>query len=229
MGNNVKTILVLPGLDGTGKLLDDFAAELADDFDVRVVSYTFDQTDYDTIFDYVKSLVPERDYIVVGESFSGPLAGMFADAKPKHLKGVVFAATFLSRPSIWPAWCMTLLWAVPFQRKFFLNLIHPMFMGFRPGKKLFDTFLHIMQTVPKATLIARLKTVHKLPRKPYSTHTGLPSLFLCARREWFLSRKSGDFLAHVAHQTCILDTPHFLLQKHPKQAANHIRQFIDQL
>ena len=42
-------IVILPGLDGTGRLLTEFARELGDARDVQIVSYPTDLTAYDDI------------------------------------------------------------------------------------------------------------------------------------------------------------------------------------
>jgi pimeloyl-ACP methyl ester carboxylesterase len=50
------------------------------------------------LVDFVLSKLPNEEFILVGESFSGPIAYQVALNKPEHLLSVVFVATFLTSP-----------------------------------------------------------------------------------------------------------------------------------
>ncbi|NMA99227.1 MAG: hypothetical protein GX970_14170 [Phyllobacteriaceae bacterium] len=67
-------IVVLPGLDGTGRLLSDFTASLRKNFDVEIVSYPLDMTSYEEIRKWIGPRLRQDDYVIVAESFSGPVA-----------------------------------------------------------------------------------------------------------------------------------------------------------
>lgn len=67
--------IVLPGLDGTGVLLEDFAAALSEHFDVQVIPYPADKPlRYPQLCAFVRERLPPGDFILVAESFSGPVA-----------------------------------------------------------------------------------------------------------------------------------------------------------
>lgn len=91
--NSVK-IVVLPGLDGMGELRSEFCAQLSSDFKVGVIEYPVDLVRYDDLFNWVRRELPLQDYIIVAESFSGPLAIQIAAERPVHIKGLVFVAAF---------------------------------------------------------------------------------------------------------------------------------------
>lgn len=77
-------ILLLPGLDGTGKLLADFAKSLREYHEVEIVSYPVDWVLSNAeLITYVSAkFSPNRQYIILGESFSGVLAIQIAAKYP---------------------------------------------------------------------------------------------------------------------------------------------------
>jgi pimeloyl-[acyl-carrier protein] methyl ester esterase len=68
--------ILLPGLDGTGRLFDPLLKELPADLRAEVISYPTDAIlDYAALEQFVEAALPRRDpFIIVAESFSGPLA-----------------------------------------------------------------------------------------------------------------------------------------------------------
>ena len=93
--NGPITAVVLPGLDGTGLMLRDFAIALQPYFRVQILDYPTDKPfGYDELFSYVREHLPHSNYFIIGESFSGPLALRFAQNAPDSLKCVVLGASF---------------------------------------------------------------------------------------------------------------------------------------
>jgi len=91
-------IVILPGLDGTGTLLSEIVELLTPNHEVSVVRYDPDLYSYQDLKTKAQAALPADDYIIVAESFSGPLAVMLASKNPTGLQGVVFVATFASTP-----------------------------------------------------------------------------------------------------------------------------------
>lgn len=93
-------VIVLPGMDGTGELLAEFAAALAPEFDATIVSYPNDVVlDYPALTALVQDLLPQdQPYALIAESFSGPIAIRLAATKPTGLVGVVLCASFAKAP-----------------------------------------------------------------------------------------------------------------------------------
>src|SRR5690349_15943355 len=62
--------------------------------------------DYEQLLPQVLAALPsDRPFVLLGESFSGPLAVMAAATRPVGLLGVILCATFVRNP-LWlrPAW-----------------------------------------------------------------------------------------------------------------------------
>ena len=74
------TLVLLPGMDGTGQLFAPFLAALGPEFRTRVVSYPVDQPlGYAELELLARAAIPARGpYVILGESFSGPIASMIS-------------------------------------------------------------------------------------------------------------------------------------------------------
>jgi pimeloyl-[acyl-carrier protein] methyl ester esterase len=69
-------LVLLPGLDGTGKLFAAFVRALGAGVESRVVGYSPDEPlGYEELELKVRAQLPlDRSYVLLGESFSGPIA-----------------------------------------------------------------------------------------------------------------------------------------------------------
>jgi pimeloyl-ACP methyl ester carboxylesterase len=76
MGIAEKTaIVLLPGMDGTGELLRPLAEQLSTHRLVQLVSYPVDRSlSYEELVPYVRERLPGDRFVILGESFSGPIA-----------------------------------------------------------------------------------------------------------------------------------------------------------
>src|SRR6202000_2904266 len=101
-------LVLLPGLHGTGKLFTEFVEALRSTVDCVVVAYPKDQPlGYGELEGLVISALPkDRSFVLLGESFSGPLAIRIAARlpaepparAPKRLVGVRFGGFFGEEP-----------------------------------------------------------------------------------------------------------------------------------
>ena len=98
------TLVLLPGMDGTGKLFQPFQEALDGRFPTSAISYPKDQyLSYEELKARVAPVLPTgTSYVLLGESFSRPLAISIASSKPAGLRGVILCASFVSRPA--PRW-----------------------------------------------------------------------------------------------------------------------------
>jgi pimeloyl-ACP methyl ester carboxylesterase len=93
-------VVVLPGLDGTGDLLDAFRAAAPPGVECVVIGYpTGELLDYDALESYVASRLPlDRKMILVGESFSGPIAVRLAERLSERITALVLCSSFVTPP-----------------------------------------------------------------------------------------------------------------------------------
>ena len=87
------TLVVLPGLDGTGLLTTPLLDALtARGVPAQVLRYPQEgPQDYATLAARVRLQLPETPFVLLGESFAGPLAVLLAAQTPPALRGVVLS------------------------------------------------------------------------------------------------------------------------------------------
>jgi pimeloyl-ACP methyl ester carboxylesterase len=100
------SLVLLPGLDGTGLLFKPFIDALNGRAQTQVVSYPVDQTlGYTELEDLVRAALPKTgSFVVLGESFSGPIAIRIAADPPEGMVGVILCVTFARNPQPLLAW-----------------------------------------------------------------------------------------------------------------------------
>ena len=78
------TVVILPGMDGTGMELTDFVAALAPELEAIVVTYPNDRPmDYAGHEVVARASLPiDRPFVLLGESYSGPIAISIAASAP---------------------------------------------------------------------------------------------------------------------------------------------------
>ncbi len=91
-------VVLLPGLDGTEVLFRPLLGELRNE--AQVVEYPRAQpSSYSDLLPRVLDALPaDEEYLLLGWSFSGPLALQAALTSPPGLRGVVLCASFVRKP-----------------------------------------------------------------------------------------------------------------------------------
>jgi pimeloyl-[acyl-carrier protein] methyl ester esterase len=100
-------LVLLPGMDGSEAMFAPFVRAAPPDIDPITVGYPAGGANtYRELLPAVQAVLPrERPFHLLGWSFGGPLALMAAAARPPMLRGVILAASFVTRPVPYlPAW-----------------------------------------------------------------------------------------------------------------------------
>src|SRR5687768_1455482 len=94
------TLVLLPGMDGTGLLFADFVAALGAQVETQVLRYPPDEIlGYAELEARVRAALPtDRPLVLLGESFSGPIAISIAATPPPNLRGLILCCTFARFP-----------------------------------------------------------------------------------------------------------------------------------
>ena len=98
-------LVILPGLDGTASLRHAFTSIIAPHFTaVDLIAYPSDiALDYAELQTWVRDRLPaDGNFVLLGESFSGPIAIRLAGERPRELVAMVLAATFATPPVLVP-------------------------------------------------------------------------------------------------------------------------------
>lgn len=222
------TVVMLPGLDGTGLLSAGFVAAMRGE-GVPVVVLplpTCGQQDYATLAQALRARLPDAPFVLLAESFAGPLAVELAAAPPPGLRGLVLSTTFARRPVPLPAASARMLapaWPLPP-----LALMARLLLGqWRTRANLRELGLAITQ-VPAATLRQRAAATLQVDVRALLPELVLPTLCLHAQQDRLLWPPSvaelQALLPDARHVS--LQGPHLLLQARADAAAAEVAAWM---
>ena len=225
-------IVLLPGLDGTGLLFSRFVCALGPEFRATVVCYPADQAlDYAEHERIARTFLPhDRPYILLGESFSGPIAISIAESKPCGLVGLILCCTFARNPVPFYARFRSLLPIVPF------NLIptafrSPFIFGRFSSRSLRAEQRAAVRRVANIAMRARINALFDVDVSAKLQQLELPILYLLASQDHVVPRASAEHIRQIAPRVQVieLEAPHLLLQTMPDRAAIVVADFAQNL
>jgi pimeloyl-ACP methyl ester carboxylesterase len=223
------TLVLLPGMHGSGELFAEFVAALGAEHEAIAISYPRDQPlDYAQLESIVRSGLPsDRPFVLLGESFSGPIAVSIAASAPSRLRGLVLCGSFAKNPipllgmlrhvsSILPIWPGIYGLGVRFVLGRFSRSVHP------------DAIVRAITRVSPAVLRARIRAVLTTDMTLRLSHIHVPVLYLRATKDRIVPRAAACLISRSLSsiQVLELDAPHFLLQAVPVAAAREVRAFL---
>lgn len=224
------TIVVLPGLDGTGTLYQQLAQQLAPAYELQVIAYPLDQLwGYSELLDYIRPQLPQSPYLLLAESFSGPLGIVLAAEKPLHLKALVLCCTFGRNPLPAIKGLASAVDKLPWN-----ELVHQWTALWLQGRyaspQLSALMGNALMMVPEQVIKHRAKQSLQVDVLTEFATLTLPLMYLQARQDrliWAFNAKTLKKL-QPDMQLVRLDAPHFLLQAIPDQAAWQLQLFIEE-
>lgn len=220
-------IVLLPGMDGTGELLTEFATALAPEFSTAIVSYPENVAlDYNALTALVREQLPQdQPYVLVAESFSGPVAIRLAAENPESLLAVVLCASFAKAPRPWLRSFAGLLRTLPF-RGIPARLLMPLLMGRWSSRDWARRVQAAIRTVEPAVLRRRLIEVASVDDSALIADIACPLLYLKASHDRMVPHDAWTTIRDRSrHAVCIeIEGPHFLLQAKPEECAAAIRR-----
>ena len=220
-------LVLLPGLDGTGIMFDPFVRVLSG-FEPRVVRYPVGLTSYADCAAFAKTVLPvDRPFLLLGESYSGPVAIALAAERPAGLLGLVLCVTFARNPRPALAWTAPLLRILP-PRQLPQGMLRNLLFGPWVTESLTALARTMLPQVPSATLKARLLAVMAVDHTDLLSQVQVPILALRASQDRLVPGAATDWIrAHVSHlDITTLQGPHWLLQTRPEACAQAIQDFL---
>ena len=226
------SLVLLPGMDGTGELFEPLLAAIGDSIPTVVVRYPgAEPLDYAELKRLVRAALPlDRPFVILGESFSGPIAVSMASDAPRGMAGFILCASHLSGPGAWLRTFSGLLRLVPLRTVVRLVGARRLMGRFEtPGLR--ELLLEAPGKVSPDVLRARVRSVLCTDVSSELAATRLPSLYLEATEDRVVPQSAAVTFARLAARGRVVTIagPHLLLQCAPIEAVRAIRDFMDAL
>jgi len=236
-GNNLSSpaIVLLPGLDGSGELFSELVSELPSALTVVIGKYPNKRfLSYKELIPVVKEIVPNDDpFIIVAESFSTPLATMFAATHPPNLVGLVMCAGFVANPAgNWTLLAKALttrtLPKVAPPRWFLKHFV----IGGSPPPSLEANLCKALSAADSGVMAARLRAVLACDAREDMARSEIPLMYIQAECDRLVPAECFTVIQRIRPNTTLVSipgAPHLVLQCEPRKCAETIAHFIQEL
>jgi pimeloyl-ACP methyl ester carboxylesterase len=219
---------MLPGLDGSGHLFEPFSNALPRDIPISVMGYpAAGPNAYADLLPLVRSGIPPGPFVLLGWSFSGPLALTLAAESPAGLRGVVLVASFASNPHPW---------ATPFRFLISAGLVRlfpaasqvKALLGGYSSPDVRERLARAHASVGPQALAQRLRAVLGVDVRESLQRCQVPILYLASRRDQVVPKRVIRSMLRIAPAITVkvIDGPHMALITNPVQAAREVASFL---
>jgi pimeloyl-ACP methyl ester carboxylesterase len=225
-------LVLLPGLDGTGKLFSEIVKALEGRVATRIIDYPKDvPLGYDELEVLVRTALPDdRPFVLLGESFSGPLAIRIAAHPAPELCGLILCVTFARNPYPWAAWAKPLAAYLPL-KSFPRWLRAPLMWGSHDPNRAPSQTQRAMAGVSVGVVRRRIAALLAVDETHALRKVIQPVLVLRAMRDRVVPKSATERIMREAPhaQRVDIDGPHLLLQTRPAKCATAIESFMREL
>ena len=215
-------LILLPGMDGTGKLFQPFINELPDEIDCSVISYPENKClSYKELETFVFDKLPkDEDFVLLAESFSGPVGYLLAKRNLANMKGVIFVATFLQNPNkplvnLVKLLPLSILLSLPIPE----FIIKHFFLGKSPNNQTFKLFKDIIKNTSSKIISFRINEISKLSLD--LDKITIKSFCIHALNDKLVPPNNLNSFTEISDslKTIKINGPHFILQARAKECA----------
>lgn len=224
-------LVLLPGMDGTGELFADFVLALKDEVRPVIIGYPENQAlGYEDLEEYVRDRLPINEpFILLGESFSGPIAISIASSAPAGLIGLILCCTFASNPLPLLRPIKSLINVLPISSKL-TTCIVPFLLGKFSSRSLRKNLEQTLGKVSSRTLRRRMQAVFDIDVSNKLGKIQIPILYIQAEDDSIVPVSALKKICEYAKKLKIvkLRAPHLLLQTVPLEAATAVKIFIQE-
>lgn len=220
-------LVILPGLNGTHELLDGFRTELtARSAASDVISYPVDQAlGYNELEEWVFCKLPSEPYVLLGESFAGPLAVKVASKHPLNMVGLILSTSFSHSPIPAARFLAPLLafWPDPP-----IGLLSHILLGRWRTQDAKENLSKAIKSIKPNVLRHRAREAMQVDVSDCLPAISIPVLCLVASADRLILPAKQRTLATQFNsaKTAEIVGPHFLLQTRPGAAADHVVRFM---
>lgn len=222
--------LLLPGIDGSGRLFAPLLAAGPRAFRPEVISFPPDAPlGQDDLVALVRARLPRGRFVLVAESFSGPVAIRLAAERPRGLAALVLAATFLHAPLAPHLHPLRALFGA---RLFGLPMPAAVVRWLVAGPDAPDALVREVQRAMAGAfpevLARRAADALRLDVREDLARVEAPVLLLAPTRDRLLRRDVADELLALRPdaEVAAIDAPHMVLQRCPHASLARIEEFV---
>jgi pimeloyl-ACP methyl ester carboxylesterase len=226
----VKTLVILPGLDGTDVFFRPLLAVLPESVRARIIQFPpSGANEYPDLLALVrKALVKTPSCYVLGWSFSGPLALMLAAAEPAKVRGVILASTFVRPPRRifkqlrWVAVTPT-VWMIRVGKRL------PVWLSRSSTDRLKQDKTETWKRVSARMIAARVRTLLNVDARALLRDCSHRVLCLAGSHDGIVPYHNVEEMVRVQQtiRVCLIAGGHFAIYTNPMEAAAAITDFMD--
>lgn len=222
------TTVVLPGMDGTGRLLQRFRDAAPASHSVDVVALPQEiVTGFADLAERVVTRFPDERLLLVAESFSGPVAVNVAARFPDRIVGLVLVATFVDSPV--PAGARFIPWRWLFRLPLPAAVARFALVGPSATLAQIRELRGAIRDVPAGLLADRVHRLIALDERETVRQCRCPLLYLRPNVDRLVPERCVNTLQQLRPDTiCVeIDGPHLILQQNPAAAWQAIAEFTE--
>lgn len=220
---------ILPGLDGTTRMLESFIAQarVAGFDDAAAIGYPHDRVlDAHGLEAFARAQLPgDRPFVLLGESFSGPIALRIAADPPPMLRALVLSTTFATTPVPLLSPFAPLMRIAPVLTP--MPLLSWLLLGRWRTPALEIALRQALDTVSHDVLRSRAALALRIDARDALPRIRVPTLYLRAHQDRLMHASAGDAILRGIADARLhaLDGPHLLLQTRGEACAEVIAAF----
>jgi pimeloyl-[acyl-carrier protein] methyl ester esterase len=228
---NIKQLILLPGLDGTGELFADFINALPAPLFASPVAYPVDRfLSYSELLPLVASAVPSAEsFVLLAESFSTPLAIRYVATQPTNLAALIICAGFATNPVPHLAGLLKMI-AKPLMFKLTppAAMLKHYLAGPDSPPALLSDIRRVLRSVSPTVLSSRLREALDCDVRGELARVAVPVMCLQPANDRSLSHRGIDLMRDAKPDMIVqsIAAPHMILQREPSKSAAVIADFI---
>jgi pimeloyl-[acyl-carrier protein] methyl ester esterase len=182
--------------------------------------------DYASLSPWFNSLAFPKKYVVVAESFGGPLALLHASSRPKGLRGVVLLGSF-ARMGVPGASLMSyLIPPLPLASSVFKVVLQRLLFSGQASQAKLDNFQREVRGTSAWVFRARFQEVMRCDVRGALPRIEVPVLSLRARADSMVPDLAEDDLKGIPKlRHGSIESPHVIAATHPRELAKILGDF----
>jgi pimeloyl-[acyl-carrier protein] methyl ester esterase len=223
-----RTMVLLPGFNGTSELFKNFIKEKPENITCIPIVYPDAIYNYEELSDYLVGELQSisTPFVLLGESFAGPLAILLAEKLGSKVSHLILVATFVTSPK--PRVFYYLPWGSIFHlARPVYKVAEKILSEFSKTQILADVFTELLRVDPSIHA-ARLRDIFRVDVSENLRQLTLPILYIRATQDLTVCKKSLREVQMLQPNIVIeeVSAPHMVLQIQPEKAWQAIFRFI---